>query len=176
MTDERHTPRRLGKCLFCETDLDALAAEGKLGHLCSAKPDDHADGSAYQSETDVDSPDVVFVTETRRDGSTYQRQLVGIERMERASNLAEKIAGLRQIIERDTDWNLDCSWSDAAMRDLATESLKAIEELSTALAEALGLIEHRVTWSGMPADALKDKIDLARIAELRAKFLGGTKR
>lgn len=45
--------------------------------------------------------------------------------------------------------------------------------LRAALAEALGLLEHRVTWSDMPADAMRDKIDRARIAELRAKFLGG---
>lgn len=56
---------------------------------------------------------------------------------------------------------------------LASREMLRVENdsLRAALAEALGLLEHRVTWSDMPRDAQKDRVDAQRIAELRARFL-----
>jgi hypothetical protein len=90
----------------------------------------------------------VYVTETRQDGSTYERKLYGVERMERAEDLAEKIAGLRQVIEADAAGNLDCNWSDDSVRALAAESLKAIESVRADLTEALRLFWQFCDESG----------------------------
>lgn len=105
----------------------------------------------------------VYDTETRRDGSTYQREVSGIERMERG----ETIAGLRQVIENDAAAKLDCNWSDDSMQMIAVESLKAIEGLRAALAEALDewqmWVDDRSTTVECPPHP--------RIAEIRERFL-----
>jgi hypothetical protein len=125
-----------------------------------------------------------YVTETRQDGTTYQRELSGIERMERG----DTIGGLRQVIERDATMDLDCNWSDDSMQAIAVESLKAIEALRAALAEALDEWQ-RADRERQDAPPVMERVQLgidnwtvrarpvpesqaARIAELRAKFLG----
>lgn len=169
MTDKRQPPPRLGKCLFCKVDLDALAAEGKLGHVCSAKPEGHADGSAYESETDADGELRPMNLATALAG----RELLRIER----DNLR---AALNAIGGHLFAFTSGQSNEQVALDRIEREVLQAggqVAEidLRAALAEALNGWEacndrDYTEWRLHGGD------DSPRIAELRAKFLGGTKR
>lgn len=129
--------------------------------------------------------------------TSYDHREITAVAMERiASALLDAIQerdDLRAASDRLKATLADVGWTSSvgAPPDLACEALRTLQAalerrqaegsearrshayLRAALTEALAMLEHRVIWSGTPADAQRDRIDRERITELRAKFLGG---
>lgn len=144
--------KMLGRCLFCDIDLDAMKREGKIGHVCSMKPEGHADGSYYSSETDRDDCDALRAAQE-----------------ERAARQGKHTITCSGYNERPCD----CGLVDGILAALA-EALDAWERHDAAQQQAPSVMERvdigRGDWTVRARP--RPESQAARIAELRAKHLG----